>query len=88
MAQTGGIEDLSTEQLDRVVKTNLYAMFWLCKKALPHMSAESNIINTASIQASVPAFGQLRRNLVQEATADAAAPYAVRHTPPRTLGHT
>ena len=54
MAQTGGIEDITTEQLDRVVKTNLYAMFWLCKKALPHMRAGSNIINTSSIQASDP----------------------------------
>jgi NAD(P)-dependent dehydrogenase (short-subunit alcohol dehydrogenase family) len=54
MAQPGGIEDISTEQLDRVVKTNLYAMFWLCKKTLPHMRAGSNIINTASIQASDP----------------------------------
>ena len=37
MAQPGGIADITTEQFDRVVKTNLYAMFWLCKKALPHM---------------------------------------------------
>jgi NAD(P)-dependent dehydrogenase (short-subunit alcohol dehydrogenase family) len=54
MAQTGGIEEITTEQLDRVVKTNLYAMFWLCKKALPHMGAGANIINTSSIQASDP----------------------------------
>jgi NAD(P)-dependent dehydrogenase (short-subunit alcohol dehydrogenase family) len=45
MAQDGGIEDITT---------NLYAMFWLCKKALPHMSAGSSIINTSSVQASSP----------------------------------
>jgi NAD(P)-dependent dehydrogenase (short-subunit alcohol dehydrogenase family) len=54
MAQPGGIEDISTEQFDRVMKTNLYAMFWLCKKALPHLSAGSVIINTSSIQATTP----------------------------------
>ena len=37
MAQTGGIADITTEQFDRVMKTNLYAMFWLCKKAIPHL---------------------------------------------------
>ena len=54
MAQPGGIEDITTEQFDRVMKTNLYAMFWLCKKALPHMSAGSSIINTSSVQSSSP----------------------------------
>jgi len=54
MAQLGGIADITTEQFDRVMKTNLYAMFWLCKKALPHMKAGSTIINTSSVQAVTP----------------------------------
>jgi NAD(P)-dependent dehydrogenase (short-subunit alcohol dehydrogenase family) len=54
MGQPGGIADITTEQFDRVMKTNLYAMFWLCKKALPHMSAGSSIINTSSVQSSSP----------------------------------
>jgi NAD(P)-dependent dehydrogenase (short-subunit alcohol dehydrogenase family) len=54
MAQPGGIQDFTTEQLDRVLKTNLYAMFWLCKKALPHMPRGGSIINTSSVQASSP----------------------------------
>jgi NAD(P)-dependent dehydrogenase (short-subunit alcohol dehydrogenase family) len=54
MAQPGGIEDITTDQFDRVLKTNLYAMFWLCKKAVPHMPAGSSIINTSSIQAATP----------------------------------
>ena len=37
MAQPGGIDDITTEQFDRVLKTNLYAMFWITKAALPHM---------------------------------------------------
>ena len=54
MSQEGGIADISTEQLDRVLKTNLYAMFWLCKFALPHLPRGGCIINTSSVQASSP----------------------------------
>jgi NAD(P)-dependent dehydrogenase (short-subunit alcohol dehydrogenase family) len=54
MAQPGGIADISTEQFDRVMKTNLYAMFWLCKKALPHMDRGGCILNTSSVQSSSP----------------------------------
>jgi NAD(P)-dependent dehydrogenase (short-subunit alcohol dehydrogenase family) len=59
MVQPGGIADISTEQFDRVMRTNLYAMFWLCKKALPHMPRGGAIINTSSEQASSPAPGLL-----------------------------
>jgi NAD(P)-dependent dehydrogenase (short-subunit alcohol dehydrogenase family) len=54
MAQPGGLADITTEQFDRVMRTNLYAMFWLCKKALPHLGEGSSIINTSSVQASSP----------------------------------
>jgi NAD(P)-dependent dehydrogenase (short-subunit alcohol dehydrogenase family) len=54
MSQPGGIADITTEQFDRVMKTNLYAMFWLCKMALPHMRRGGSIINTSSVQASSP----------------------------------
>jgi NAD(P)-dependent dehydrogenase (short-subunit alcohol dehydrogenase family) len=54
MAQVGGIADITTEQFDRVFKTNVYAMFWLCKAAVPHMEPGSTIINTSSIQAYTP----------------------------------
>jgi hypothetical protein len=54
MAQSGGIADITTEQFDRVMKTNLYAMFWLCKYAVPHMPSGASIINSSSIQASKP----------------------------------
>jgi NAD(P)-dependent dehydrogenase (short-subunit alcohol dehydrogenase family) len=54
MAQMGGIVDITTEQFDRVMKTNLYAMFWLCQKAIPHMDPGSAIINTSSVQAVNP----------------------------------
>ena len=48
------IADVTTEQFDETFKTNVYAMFWICKAALPHMPAGSAIINTASIQSYSP----------------------------------
>jgi NAD(P)-dependent dehydrogenase (short-subunit alcohol dehydrogenase family) len=54
MVQMGGISDITTEQFDRVMKTNLYAMFWLCKKAIPLMQPGATIINTSSVQAVTP----------------------------------
>ena len=56
MALDNGIFDLTTEQLDRVMKTNLYAMFWLTKAALAHLEPGATIINTASIQGYEPSF--------------------------------
>lgn len=54
MSQDDGLIEISTEQFDRVLKTNLYAMFWLSKAAVPHMRPGSCIINTSSIQAFQP----------------------------------
>ncbi|WP_330177926.1 SDR family oxidoreductase [Streptomyces sp. NBC_01498] len=54
MSQPDGIQAISTEQFDRVVRTNLYAMFWLCKMALPSMPKGGSIINSASVQAYKP----------------------------------
>ncbi|MFE2586012.1 SDR family oxidoreductase [Streptomyces sp. NPDC059378] len=54
MSQPDGIAAISTEQFDRVVRTNLYGMFWLCKMALPHIPAGGSIINTTSVQAYKP----------------------------------
>ncbi|GAB1331258.1 SDR family oxidoreductase [Streptomyces sp. NPDC093260] len=54
MSQPDGIAAITTEQFDRVVRTNLYGMFWLCKMALPHMRPGSSIINTTSVQAYKP----------------------------------
>lgn len=48
------IEDLTTEQFDSSFKTNVYALFWICKAALPHLPPGATIINTASIQAYQP----------------------------------
>jgi NAD(P)-dependent dehydrogenase (short-subunit alcohol dehydrogenase family) len=48
------IADISTEQFDKTFKVNVYAMFWICKYALPHLKAGAGIINTTSIQSYQP----------------------------------
>ena len=48
------IEEFTTEEFDATFKTNVYAMFWLCRAALPRMKPGSVIINVASIQAFDP----------------------------------
>jgi hypothetical protein len=48
------ILDLTTEEFDRTMKTNLYAPFWIIKAAVPHLEPGSAIIGTTSEQAYDP----------------------------------
>lgn len=48
------IEELTPEEWDKTFKTNVYAMFYLSRAALPKMREGSTIINTASVQAYQP----------------------------------
>jgi NAD(P)-dependent dehydrogenase (short-subunit alcohol dehydrogenase family) len=48
------IEEISSEEWDATFRTNIYAMFWLCKAAIPHMKPGASIINTSSINAKNP----------------------------------
>lgn len=55
MARGGGIAELDDEHLDRTLKTNLYALFWTVRAAVPHLRASRGcVINNTSIQAYEP----------------------------------
>jgi len=48
------ILDITTPDFDETFRTNVYAMFWITKAAIPHMKAGAAIINTASINSYDP----------------------------------
>ena len=48
------VEDISDEEWQVTFATNIHAMFYLVKAALPHMRSGASIINTTSINAEDP----------------------------------
>lgn len=48
------IAELDSAAFQETFQTNVFALFWLCKAALPHLPPGAAIVNTASIQAYEP----------------------------------
>ena len=48
------IEEISTEEWERILRTNLTATFWLCREGVKVMEPGASIINVSSIQAAQP----------------------------------
>jgi NAD(P)-dependent dehydrogenase (short-subunit alcohol dehydrogenase family) len=53
-ATFSSIEEISDTEWETTFRTNIHAMFYLTKAAVPHMGAGSAIINTTSINADAP----------------------------------
>ena len=48
------ISKVSSDDFDKTMKTNLYAMHWIAQAAVPHLPPGASVITTASIQAYDP----------------------------------
>jgi NAD(P)-dependent dehydrogenase (short-subunit alcohol dehydrogenase family) len=48
------LQDITSDQLDRTFRTNIFAMFYLCKAAEKHLKPGSTVVNTTSINAYKP----------------------------------
>ena len=67
------LEDITAEEWNVTLATNLSAMFFLCKAAVPHMKPGSSIINTSSINATDPSPGLLAYAMTKGAIANFSA---------------
>ena len=48
------ISKVSSDDFDKTMKTNLYAMHWIAQAAVPHLPPGASVITTASVQAYDP----------------------------------
>jgi len=48
------LSEVSSEDFDKTLKTNLYALHWISQAAVPHLPPGASVITTASVQAYEP----------------------------------
>lgn len=57
MSSNPDLLQVSSEEFDAVMKTNVYALFWITKAAIPLLKPGASVINTTSVQAYTPSSG-------------------------------
>ncbi len=57
MSSHPDLMDVTSEDFDKVMKTNVYALFWVMQAAIPLLKPGASVINTASVQAYEPSPG-------------------------------
>ncbi|MCW3111768.1 MAG: dehydrogenase [Segetibacter sp.] len=53
------LQEITSEEIDRTFRTNVFAMYYLCKAAEPHLKPGSTVVNTTSVNAYKPSPGLL-----------------------------
>jgi NAD(P)-dependent dehydrogenase (short-subunit alcohol dehydrogenase family) len=54
MSKSEGLAVIEPDQFDHTLRTNVYALYWLCRAALPHLPPGASVITTSSIQGFDP----------------------------------
>lgn len=54
MSKDLGLAGITPDQFDHTLRTNVYALYWLCRAALPYLPPGASIITTSSIQGFQP----------------------------------
>ena len=67
------LAEIEAAQIERSFRTNIFAMFYLCQAAVPHMEPGASIINTSSVQAKVA----MKSMLVYATTKGAIASFTI-----------
>jgi NAD(P)-dependent dehydrogenase (short-subunit alcohol dehydrogenase family) len=72
-ASISSIEEITSEEWERTIRTNLSAMFYLCKAAVPVMRPGAAIVNISSIQSKSPSPNLLAYAMTKGAIANFTA---------------
>jgi NAD(P)-dependent dehydrogenase (short-subunit alcohol dehydrogenase family) len=80
---SGSVTDCSEEQWDRTIATNLSAIFWACRAAIPHMlqGEGGSIINTASTLGLIGSEGFAAYGAAKAGLVALTRSIAVEHAP-------
>jgi hypothetical protein len=54
MSKNEGLAGIEPDQFDHTLRTNVYALYWLCRAALPFLPPGASVITTSSIQGFDP----------------------------------